>query len=49
MVGLRIDIPHVVYETQPVEEPDEVSGQIELPPVPSGLGQCGPGVVVVVP
>ena len=32
-----------------VEQADEVSGQIELPPVPPGLGQCGPGVMVVVP
>src|SRR6202000_1666443 len=49
MVGLRIDVPHVLHQTQPIEQPDEVSGQIELPPVPGGLGQRGAGVMVVVP
>ena len=49
MIRRRIDVPNVANQSDAIEEPDEVSGEIELPPVPAGLSKTGPSMMVVVP
>ena len=42
-------VSNVARQSDPIQQPDEVPDEIELPPVAAGLRETGPCVMVVVP